>query len=177
MLMSRLEPQLTSCQLMVVRLLRRWAAAADCDDGALSSVMALAAELGLCPMLSVALTSLFQLVEGCLGRKLKTECCCSLALSADEVAILLLLSNATVVDCRVAGAEMPHGLPSALAWAVETIRRLAGVAEFSRLPTPGGGCPFEHRVEAREAEISHRHHASPSIDASALTHGRWRVVA
>ena len=140
MLMAPIEPPLPRASYRIVRLLRRWAAGADLGPGRMASLVALGKGIGVEPMAAVALASLFQLTESCLGRPLVAECCCSPRLSRDERAILALLA----VDLpphphQASPSSIPHGLPGALVWAVASVRRFLGEPIA---PRPVAGCPF-----------------------------------
>lgn len=123
---ERIEADLTWAEFVVVRMLRRWSAVRCLGDHSLPDLVALAGELGETPHLAVSLHSLFQLTEGCLGRPLVAECCCSRDLAADERAILTLIASANPALSRCGRQAIPHGLPSALAWAAATARLMLG---------------------------------------------------
>ena len=130
---------LTWSDFVVVRLLRRWAAVRALGDNALPSLVALAGELGESPQVAISLHSLFQLTEGCLGRPLVAECCCSRSLAADERAMLILLASGSSCFGSVS-STIPHGLPAALAWAATTARlMLRGEVNA----TTHHSCPFQ----------------------------------
>ena len=88
------------------------------------SLSALSAELNAPLMLPVALESLFQLTESCLGRPLEAECCYSTECSSDERAILLLIAHAPGSGTTASSAAVPHGLPGALIWAATSVRAI-----------------------------------------------------
>jgi len=94
---------------LVVRLLRRWAVEREHGGDQLPSLVKLGRRLGIDAQAAVAVASMFQLAEHCLGRPLQAECCCSPRLSRDEQAMLLLLHQ------PVAAASIPHGLPGGAA--------------------------------------------------------------
>lgn len=122
--MMHIEPQLADTERVVVRLLRRYAVCRQLDEQPLPSLTGLGNELGIQPCAVIALASVFQLTEGCLGRSLIVECCCNRSLSADERAMLVLLASATGAGPIHTSREIPHGLPGALVWAVASTRRL-----------------------------------------------------
>jgi hypothetical protein len=130
------------CQFVVVRLLRRWAASRTTVEASLPGLVELAAELGQPPQLAIALHSLFQLTENCLGRPLSAECCCAPKTSADERAVLRLLAAA---DHKPPNSDfqIPHGLPGALVWAVQAVRMALGELILPATAIPEGRCPFE----------------------------------
>ncbi len=125
---------------LVVRLLRRWAAGREAGEPQLPSLVRFAQELGVEAQAAVAVASLFQLTESCLGRPLQAECCCSRRLSSDERAVLLML-DAAAARSPLTPASIPHGLPGALLWAVEIVRQLLGINAWAGMTTHAR-CPF-----------------------------------
>jgi hypothetical protein len=139
---GRVESKLGWNDLVTVRLLRRWAAARAELGNPLPSLVALAHELGCPAEAAVALGSLFQLTEGCLGRPLEAECCCSRSVGTDERALLLMIAAAPAPGLPAAPREIPHGLPGALAWAASSVRRLLGPSPAASPRAFAGRCPF-----------------------------------
>jgi hypothetical protein len=139
---GRVESGLDWNALVTVRLLRRWAAARAELVNPLPSLVELARQIDCPPEAAIALGSLFQLTESCLGRPLEAECCCSRALSEDERAVLLMIAAAAAPGQPFAAPEIPHGLPGALAWAASSVRRLLGPGLSAPLPLRTGRCPF-----------------------------------
>jgi hypothetical protein len=139
---GRIELGLAWTDYIVLRLLRRWVASRAMAEKALPSLIELAAELGEAPEAAISLHSVFQLTEGCLGRPLRSECCCSPSLAPDECAILTLLATVPPPGSGTGSTDIPHGLSGALGWAVVSARIALGIpprpasAAFSR-------CPFE----------------------------------
>jgi len=121
---------------LVVRLLRRWASERESGGDQLPSLVRLGRRLGVEPQAAIAVASMFQLTEHCLGRPLQAECCCSPRLSRDEQAMLLLLHQS------VPAVAIPHGLPGALLWAVASVRRSLDIDGPLGLAFPAR-CPFE----------------------------------
>lgn len=74
MLLTRIEPVPGWGSFVAVRLLRRWTAARVAEQSPLANLVEFGASMGLSPHVAVALASLFQLTESCLGRRLRTEC-------------------------------------------------------------------------------------------------------
>lgn len=141
--MTRIEPELGWRGFIAVRLLRRWTAAREAEQSPLANLVELAAGMGLSPHVAVALASLFQLTESCLGRQLRTECCCNLSVRADERAVVTMIAAAPAPQLPSASREIPHGLPGALAWAAFSVRRALG-QDFASPPFPiPARCPFE----------------------------------
>ena len=131
--------------LMVVKLFRLWAAAREAGENPLPHMQDVVRLIGPGPELAVACASLFELVEGQLGRRLVPECCCSPSLSRDERALLGVLRHAPESGQPFTSAAVPHGLPGAIRWAAFAIRRalgarFAGEAEESEIPAM---CPFK----------------------------------
>ena len=122
MRLEKIEPRRTWIEAVIVRLFRRWVAARAQGQSMIVSLSALGTELNAPLMLPVALDSLFQLTEFCLGRPLRAECCCSTACSSDERAILLLIAHGPDADRVSPSAAVPHGLPGALVWAATSVR-------------------------------------------------------
>jgi hypothetical protein len=137
-----IAPALTWSEFVVVRLLRRWAAARANQDNSLPALVELAADLGEPTETAIALHSLFQLTEACLERPLEAECCCSRTLSRDERAVLTLLAKAPGRAPPLSSVDVPHGLPGALLWAAATVRTLLGPARSTAAWRPTR-CPFE----------------------------------
>jgi hypothetical protein len=151
-LVTRIERQLGWSEFVIVRLFRRWAAARAIVGNSLPALVELAAELGEPPEVAIALHSLFQLTEACLGRPLEAECCCSRALSSDECAVLTLLEKAPAQAPPLSSNGVPHGLPAALLWAAATVRILLGLRARSDAAWMPVRCPFEQReLEASPA--------------------------
>ena len=141
MLMIPIEPGLPGAYYRIVRLLRRWAAGRDLGPARLPSLVRLGKRIGVEPQATVALASLFQLIEACLARPLEAECCCSPRLSRDERATLLLLASAPMRPHQ-SHPPIPHGLPGALVWAIASVRKLIGTTGLRRVSDPRR-CPFD----------------------------------
>lgn len=152
MLERRLEPEREWWQLVVVRLLRRWAAANAMGENALPAVCELASSLGVHFSTGVALASLYQLTESCLGRRLVTECCCSPRIAGDERAILMLIAAAPAPGQALASFHIPHGLPGALAWAATAVRLELALVSRECHPLH---CPFSQQAQTAIASYSH----------------------
>ena len=147
---GRVEIGLDWSDLVTVRLLRRWVAARTGQDAPFPALVALAHELGCPAETAVALGSLFQLTEGCLGRPLEAECCCSRAIGEDEKAVLLMIAATPAPGLSSATTEIPHGLPGALAWAASSVRRLLGPIAAHPCLALVDSCPFGSSPAARE---------------------------
>ena len=140
---GRIESGLAWGDFVVLRLLRRWVASRTLAEKALPSLIELAGELGEPPEAAISLHSLFQLTEGCLGRPLRAECCCSRSLAPDERAILALLAAAPSAGTATGSPDIPHGLTGALCWAVNSARIALGIPSLPPR-TVLNSCPFEH---------------------------------
>lgn len=132
--------------LVFVRLFRLWSAAREAGESPLPPMQDAAAPFFPAPELAVACASLFELVEGQLGRRLEPECCCAQEFSSDEQALLGVLRHAPAAGQPLTGAVVPHGLPGAIRWAAFAIRRALG-ARFGPEPEAPGierplTCPF-----------------------------------
>jgi hypothetical protein len=140
--------------LVFVRLFRLWAAARETGENPLPHMQDAIALLGPTPELAVACASLFELVEGQLGRRLVPECCCSPALSRDEHALLGVLRHAPEAGQPLTGAAVPHGLPGAIRWAAFAIRRALGssFAPEADVTVPAR-CPFEQAPQTLLAAV------------------------
>lgn len=124
MRLERIEARRSWIEAVIVRLFRRWVAARAEGRNTMVSLSVLGAELNAPLMLPVALDSLFQLTESCLGRALQAECCCSTECSPDERAILLLIALAPGAGTTASSAAVRHGLPGALVWAATSVRTI-----------------------------------------------------
>lgn len=141
MRMERFEKPADWSGIVLVRLVRRWVALRETGMPALPAMVERAGEFGIPAEAAVALASVLELTEACLGRPLRAMCCSSHEIGADERALLLLLALAPESGAPLSSPEIPHGLPSALGWAVASLRRLLGAASFRLVAVPGG-CPF-----------------------------------
>jgi hypothetical protein len=139
MRMEAVTAEMDWSEWLVVRLLRRWAAAGEVGDP-IAGLVELAEAMGVAPDAAFAVASLFQLTEAHLARPLVAECCCSKSLAADERAILLLLAAPAGTADPQATRIIPHGLPAALRWAVASVRRLMGLDD--QAPAATAVCPF-----------------------------------
>lgn len=128
--------------LVTVRLLRRWVSAEAAEESPLPSLVHLAAELGVSAEGAVALASVFQLTQSCLGRPLRAECCCSRTFGSDELAVLSMLARTPDLDVPQTSSDMPHGLPSALRWALHAARRSWGETQVHPSRAAPTRCPF-----------------------------------
>ena len=135
--------------LVFVRLFRLWAAAREVGENPLPHMQDTVAPFLPAPELAVACASLFELVEGQLGRRLVPECCCSPALSRDERALAGLLWHAPETGQPLTSAAVPHGLPGAIRWAAFAVRRALGASFSGEIEAPAAheagpvSCPFD----------------------------------
>lgn len=123
----------------VVAVLRAYAGVRGSGAPLLPRLIGFAAEQGLGETATVALASVFELTEACLGRPLlpgQGE-----ALSADEEGVLLLLASANDVGSHCGSRAVPHGMPGALAWAARSAVRLTG--GVCARPVAPPACPFQ----------------------------------
>lgn len=124
----------------VVAVLRHYAVARGSGAPLLPVLIAHAAGQGLGETATVALASVFELTEACLGRALLPGD--GEALSADEEGVLMLLASAGDVGSHCGSRAVPHGMPGALAWAARSAVRLTGGA-CARPLAPPPACPFQ----------------------------------
>jgi hypothetical protein len=144
-------------QAIVVRLFRTWSAAKTSGEPSHPHVVAAAQRFGQGEILAAAAASLFDLVEGHLGRRLEPECCCSRKISADERALLGVLRHASGGAGSTSTPAVPHGLPAAICWAALVVRRDLGLDD-THIEEPALGasrsCPFESSQKSA-SRVSH----------------------
>ena len=128
-------------QSTVVEALRCYAKARRELRPVLPDLVAIAGRSGLAAPAMVALGSVFELTEGCLGRSLATGG--PGRLSRDERAVLRLLDCADMADPASGSAAVPHGLPGVLIWAIRSARRLWPGARPAPPRAAGATCPFD----------------------------------
>lgn len=133
--------QLTQSERIAVRLFRRWAIDRESGINPIVALHEVADALRFPVETAVACASLFELVEGLLGRSLVRECCCSRAYSADELALIGLLRCAPDLSLGTATLAIPHGLPGAVCWAAMAVRQALGLSP--RRVSQFGQCPFD----------------------------------
>lgn len=123
----------------VVAVLRHYAAVRGSGAPLLPALIAFAAEQGLGETATVALASVFELTETCLGRALLPGA--DEAVSADEEGVLMLLASAGDLEPHCGSRAVPHGMPGALAWAARSAMRLTG--GVCQRPVAPPACPFQ----------------------------------
>ena len=128
-------------ELLIVRLVRRWAAAGILEEDALMAMTRLVTDAGEPPTIAVALHSVLQITEDCLGRPLQASCHPGLELSCDEQAMLRLIASAPDPGTKSGATDVPHGLPGVLCWAVASLRRCLGLDGYAPGTQPCR-CPF-----------------------------------
>ena len=145
-----LTPGFAKPDLVLIRLVRRWAAARASAANPLPFMVELTAEMGRPPELGIAVDSLLQLVESCLERAIVAETCATPCLGPDDRAVLLPIAAAPEPGER--SRLIPHGLPGAVCWAAASVRHLLGADQDAPPPVPAARrpsrlttCPFEHR--------------------------------
>lgn len=127
-------------EAMAIRLFRRWSAARQLGENPVIALHAMATPLRYPVETGAACASLFELVEGLLGRTLVRECCCSQTFSVDELALIGLLRCAPDLGSPLTSTAIPHGLPGAVCWAAMAVRRALGLLRQDMVPTMH--CPF-----------------------------------
>lgn len=146
----------TFAQGVVIRLFRAWSAQVEAGLAPMERLQAIIASLGLPDETAIACASLFELVEGHLGRRLVRESCCSRRLSPDESALLGVLRVAPSLSAVAGTAAVPHGLPGAIVWAVIAVRQALAMTEPDDGPDdasqgPFPACPFYPHIRRVEA--------------------------
>ncbi|GGO89703.1 hypothetical protein [Stakelama pacifica] len=127
---------------VVVEALRCYCANRRAHLAILPSMLAFAERRQFGAHAMIALTSVFELAEACLGRPLEAETDQDAPLSSDEQAMLMLLASVGDVGAYCGSAALPHGLPGTLAWAVRTANRLCGRRCIDMALSPSA-CPFD----------------------------------
>lgn len=141
-------------QGIVIRLFRRWSACRTSGQNDLPAMIAITEPLRLSDQVALSCSSLFELIEGHLGRPLVAECCCAQASSADEKALSALLSLAPSVSSLHGNSTIPHGLPDVLCWSVIVVRHAFGLPDAGHEAAnlqPFADCPFEPVTPLRGA--------------------------
>ena len=142
-------------QGILVRLFRAWSACRSAGAADFSRMHEIVAPLKLPDETVPACASLFELVEAHLERALDAECCCSQRLSADERALLGVVSIAPTLQPATSTVDVPHGLPGAICWAAMVVRHAFAIEEDAALPDgfpeAAAGCPFVRRDSQPEA--------------------------
>lgn len=123
----------------VVAVLRSYVAVRGTAAPLLPTLIAFAAEQGLGETATVALASVFELTEACLGRTLVAGA--GDAMSADEEGVLMLLASVGDLEPHCGSRAVPHGMPGALAWAARSAVRLTGGVCQRQVVRPA--CPFQ----------------------------------
>lgn len=148
----------TFAQGVVIRVFRAWSAQVEAGHAPMARLQEIVAPLGLPDETTIACASLFELIEGHLGRRLVRESCCSRRLSPDESALLGVIRVAPSISAVAGTAVIPHGLPGAIVWAVIAVRQALGMTEpddDASGPSPRSfpACPFS--PHGRQAEALH----------------------
>ncbi|MEM8697369.1 MAG: hypothetical protein AAGE05_15210 [Pseudomonadota bacterium] len=142
---------------LLIKLFRTWSAAREIGNNPLPAMYAHAEPFAAAPELIPACESYFVLVESYVGRSLIPECCCSVAPSTDEVALITILRHAPTAGPVKTNRAVPHGMPGALVWAAFSVQRaleeslpcseIADAAETISLAR----CPFDDKRIGRAA--------------------------
>ena len=133
---------------MFVRLFRLWVMSREEDRHPIPTMHAEAMKRGYKDQAAAACASLFELVEGHLGRHLVRECCCNPDFSSDEQALVGILHAAPSLKPGRGTREVPHGLPGAISWAASCVRdamRMKSdpdIEAIRRAASRGDGCAF-----------------------------------
>lgn len=126
---------------IAVLALRRYGRARQCDEVMLHAMSGFASDHAISTHAIIALTSVFELTEACLGRLLNAQQREGGPQTSDEEAMLMLLSNGAGVGSHCGSDAIPHGLPGALAWAVRSANKLCG-RQWTQAPASFSACPF-----------------------------------
>lgn len=145
--MAQYDP--SDAERVAIRLFRAWSTAREAGLAPIVALHGIAEPLNYPAETAPACASLFELVEGLLGRTLVSECCCSRACSPDELALIGLLRTAPDLGAVVATTTIPHGLPGAVCWAAMAVRQALGMTP--RPLMPAGHCPFKIEPASRAA--------------------------
>ena len=132
-------------QSFMVRLFRMWAMAREADENPVTWLYNTASCHGYPDETANACASLFELVEGHLGRKLIQERCCNRTYSSDERALLGVVRAAPALAPPHAVSGIPHGLPGANCWAAMAVRRALSITGIAM--QTANRCPFERTLE------------------------------
>ena len=104
-----------------IRLFRKWMMAREDGEPVMPPMHEEAKRHGFGDNTAAAAASLFQLVEGQVGRPLQRECCCSPSFSSDERALIGILRQAPALRPGRGTRAIPHGLPGAISWAAQCL--------------------------------------------------------
>lgn len=131
-----------------IRLFRKWSIAREMGEPAMPAMHQEAQTHGFDDPTAVIASSLFQLVEGTIGRPLSRECSCLQNYSCDERALIGILRQAPVLRPGCGSRAIPHGLPGAICWAAQClcdamhINLDKGLAALPSSAVNSQGCPF-----------------------------------
>ncbi|MEM1051526.1 MAG: hypothetical protein AAGI28_05455 [Pseudomonadota bacterium] len=148
-------------EAIFVRLFRLWAMGYEDRISPLPTMHAEAISHGYKDQTAMACASLFELVQGHLGRTLVRECCCSTNFSSDERALIGILQSAPSLSPGQGSREVPHGLPGAICWAAASVCDAMGMenkAEAAALKGKAAnsqGCPFSTEDNKRQITEVH----------------------
>ena len=140
-----------------VRLFRLWAIGREEQVSVLPKMHKEALKHGYHDVTASACASLFELVEGHLGRRLVRECCCSPKFSSDEKALIGILLCAPALTAGYGSREVPHGLPAAISWAASCVCEAMfieldpDIQALKGTPANRQDCPFGARPSAGAA--------------------------
>lgn len=127
-------------QSFMVRLFRLWAMARETGENPVTWLYRTASRHGYPDETANACASLFELVEGHLGRRLIRERCCNRIYSSDEKALLGVVRAAPSLSPPYANITIPHGLPGAIYWAAMAVRRALSITGIAT--ATARKCPF-----------------------------------
>lgn len=135
---------------VLVALFRRWAWSRNRGVNPMPAMMRLVEGSAYDWTLVPACDSFFALSESCLGRPLSAgpDAAPDIAprepFLPDEIGLIATVVQCPPADGAAVNAGIPHGLPAALCWAAQAVRRALG--QFAAVPADQAveQCPFPH---------------------------------
>ncbi|MDT9599917.1 hypothetical protein [Sphingosinicella rhizophila] len=125
MLMQPIDAETDWTSYVVLSLLRKWAVLPRSGEARLPGLVETAGNLGTSSLAAIAVGSVFELTEACLGRPLGMERCYACSLAEDEKTVVGMLGIGSDRGLPIA-RDMPIGLLNALSVAAVSARRLLG---------------------------------------------------
>lgn len=129
-------------EAMLVRLFRLWSMARESGEPPLPAMHHAAMQVGYAVETAAACSSLFELAEARLGRRLVRECCCSVSFSTDERALIGVVRTARGDAIPRADDAATRGIDEAIGWAARAVRtamKVPGEPSAGETPKSSGG--------------------------------------